>query len=226
MRAYGYRGGAVYTFTRRGIVEAVPALRDEASYYSDAGLYMAVQRTVFVPFEKGRVLKDGNGKLYARFWQPSQREPFRIVNHESGHMIDDLVGDFSRDSLGTDGDHRLSNRADFLAAYEADLRRLTGPQNRVPRAEITRMGYYLPQAFEGKNLGGLRDTPDRARREVFAELWAEVHGYKSNRLSTAFPDAYIVVKEINDFLKDLHDKRPVRCVYGADGRALPAPPVN
>ena len=84
------------------------------------------------------------------------------------------------------------------------------------------MGYYLPVAFEGKPLGGQRDTPIRARREVFAELCAEVQGYDSHRLSTAFPDAYITIKEINDFLKDLHDRRAVRCTYGADGSASPA----
>jgi hypothetical protein len=221
VRAYGYRGGATYMFVRRGIVEAVPALNQEASYYSDSGLYMAVDRRLFVPFEKGAVQTGPDGKLFARNWNASHREPFRIVNHESGHMIDDLIGDFSHDALGDDNDQRLSNRPDFMKSYEADLRRLTGPGNKVPRKEIARMGYYLPVEFEGKPLGGLRDTPNRARREVFAELWAEVQGYDSNRLSTAFPDAYITIKEINDFLKDLHDRRPVRCTYGADGTASP-----
>jgi len=215
VRAYAYRGGGTYVFVRRGVVEAVPALRDDISYFSYAGLYLAVDRRLFVPFEKGDALMiSGDCKYVAKRWTPSHREQFRIVNHESGHMIDDLIGDFSADSLGDDGDHRLSNRADFMKAYESDLRRLTGAGNTVPQAEITRMGYYLPVEFEGKRLGGVRDTPNRGRREVFAELWAEVQGYDSNRLSTAFPDAYITVKEINDFLKDLHDRRGRHGVAG------------
>ena len=223
VRGFGYRGGATYVFVRRGIVEAGPALREETAYFSDSGLYMAVDRRLFVPFEKGDALvKGADGKYTAKRWTVSHREPFRIVNHESGHMVADLVGDFSKDALGDDNDHRLSNRPDFVKAYEADLRRLTSRANKVPRSEIVRMGYYLPVAFEGKPLGGQRDTPNRARREVFAELWAEVQGYDSNRLSTAFPDAYITIKEINDFLKDLHDRRAVRCTYGADGSASPA----
>ncbi|MBU0859514.1 MAG: hypothetical protein KJ667_06230, partial [Alphaproteobacteria bacterium] len=223
VRAYGFRAGAVYTFPRRGIVEAVPGLSQDRDYYSDTGLYMAVQRTVFVPFEKGRVVVDGKGMMSGRNWTPSLREPFRIINHESGHMIDDLIGDYSHDSLGDDGDHRLSNRKDFLRALEVDLRRLTGKNNKVPQREIQRLGYYLPDQFEGKHLGGLRDTVHRARREVFAELWAEAQGYDSNKLSTAYPDAYKAVKDMNDYLKSLHDARPVRCVYGADGTAQPAP---
>lgn len=222
VRAYGYRGGATYIFVRRGIVEAVPALRQDAGSYSDSGLYMAVERRLYVPFEKGHVQTGPDGKLFARYWGVSHREPFRIVNHESGHMIDDLVGDFSRDALGDDNDHRLSNRPDFTAAYNADLRRITGPDNPLSSKEIFRLAYYLPTEFEGHKIGGARDTPNRARREVFAELWAEVQGYGSNRLSTAFPDAYIVMKEINDFLKDLHNRRPVLCTYGADGTASPA----
>lgn len=221
VRAYGYRAGATYIFVRRGVIEAVPALKQDRSSYSDSGLYMAVERRLYVPFEKGHVQTGPDGKIFARYWGVSHREPFRIVNHESGHMIDDLVGDFSTNALGDDNDMRLSNRPDFMAAYEADLRRLTGDQPPVTKEEIERLGYYLPVSFEGRPLGGVRDTANRARREVFAELWAEAQGYDANRLSKAFPDTYIVMQKINDFLKDLHERRPVRCAYGADGMASP-----
>lgn len=221
VRAFGFRAGAAYIFSRRGIVEPVPGLSQDRDYYSDTGLYMAVQRTVFVPFERGHVVRGRDGKLSATRWEASLREPFRITNHESGHMIDDLVGDFSLNSQGTDGDHRLSNRADFLAAMNEDLRRLTGPYNKLSRREIQRLGYYLPDKFEGRTIGGMRADANRARREVFAELWAEAQGYDSNRLSAAYPSAYASVRAINDYLKNLHDSRPVRCHYGTDGKATP-----
>jgi hypothetical protein len=224
VRAIAYRGGATYVFPRKGIVEAVPALTVDPSYFGDSGLYMAVARRLYIPFERGEGLtKQPDGTYKARRFVASQREPFRIVNHESGHMVDDMMGDYSLDALGDDGDRRLSNRPDFRHALESDLRRLTAKNSPVPRSEVQRLGYYLPVAFEGRHIGGLRDTPDRARREVFAELWAEAQGYNSNRLSSAYPEAYKVVVEINAFLKDLHDSSPVQCTYTPDGHAVPRP---
>ena len=41
-----YLRGAVYVFTRRSIVEAVPALAVEDSWFGDFGLYMSVERRV------------------------------------------------------------------------------------------------------------------------------------------------------------------------------------
>lgn len=207
-----YLRGAVYVFTRRSIVEAVPALAVEDSWFGDFGLYMAVERRLYFSFEKGEgITAQPDGTYKARRFVPSQREPFRIINHETGHLVDSLVGEYSLQSKGDDGDSRLSNRKDFLAALKSDLARLVSENNPLSKAEIARLGYYMPREFEDTALGGLHPTEQRARREIFAELWAEAQGYDSNKISRAYPDTFKVVKTINQFLKTQYEKTPAHC---------------
>lgn len=206
-----YMGGAVYVFARRSIVEAVPALAVEASWFGDFGLYMAVERRLYFPFESGEGLtRQFDGTFRARRYVPSQREPFRIINHETGHMIDSLLGEFSLNSVGEDGDSRLSNRRDFMKALRTDYKRLSSPQSPLRPEEMARLGYYLPREFEGIKLGGMHPE-QRARREIFAELWAEVQGYDSNHISRAYPDTFRVVQELNRFLEALYSEISVPC---------------
>lgn len=207
-----YQGGAVYVFTRRSIVEAVPALAVENTWFKDFGLYMSVERRLYFPFEKGEgVSQQRDGTYKAQRFVPSQREPFRIINHETGHMIDNLLGEYSLKSIGDDNNARLSNRADFRAALTSDLTRLTSPTSPLSKEEIQRLGYYMPYEFKGKILGGMHPTAQRAHREIFAELWAEVQGYDSNKLSRAYPDTFKIVKTINEFLKAQYDTAPASC---------------
>jgi hypothetical protein len=205
-----WRGGAVYVFTRRGIVEAVPALAVERDWFEDFGLYMEVERRLYVPFEKGEAFKrKSDGSYVAQHWVPSPRDRFRIINHETGHMIDNMLGEYSLNSKGDDGYYRLSNRPDFLAAIKSDLSRLKSAQRPISVAKIHKLGYYMPFEFEGMRMG--IQTEQRARREVFAELWAEAHGHDSNKLSSAYPDAFRVVKALAVFLKTENAAAPVHC---------------
>jgi len=207
-----WRGGAVYVFTRRSIVEAVPALAVEDNWFEDFGLYMEVERRLYLPFEKGEgIKKKPDGTYAARRFVPSRRDPFRIINHETGHMIDSMLGEYSLNSRGEDGKYRLSNRPDFLAAMRADLARLASGNRPISIERIRKLGYYMPRAFEGVKLGGIQPTEQRARREVFAELWAEVQGYNSNLLYRAYPDTFKAVKAIADFLKAQDAAAPLRC---------------
>lgn len=209
-----YRGGAVFVFARRSIVEAVPGLAVEDNWFQDFGLYMAVERRLYLPFEKGEGIRKGaDGKYVAQRFVPSRREQFRIINHETGHLVDSLLGEYSANSAGEDGESRLSNRADFLAALRADLARLASGKGALTKAEIRKLGYYMPGDFEGVSLGGIQPTAQRARREVFAELWAEAHGYDSNKLSRAYPDTFKIVKNIRDFLKVQHQAAPAHCEF-------------
>lgn len=209
-----YRGGAVYVFARRSIVEAVPGLAVEDSWFQDFGLYMAVERRLYMPFEKGEGIRKGaDGNYVAQRFVPSRREPFRIINHETGHLIDSLLGEYSLGSAGEDGEARLSNRPDFLAAMRADLARLAAGKGTVSMAEIRKLGYYMPDEFEGVSLGGIQPTAQRARREVFAELWAEAHGYDSNKLSRAYPETFQIIGKLKKFLKNQHAAAPVRCEF-------------
>jgi hypothetical protein len=207
-----YLGGAVYVFARRSIVEAVPDLAVEDSWFGDFGLYMAVERRLYFPFEKGEgVMLQRDGKYKARRYVPSQREPFRIINHETGHLVDSVLGDYSLKSTGDDGDSRLSNRQDFLKALNSDLKRLASGKSGLSGEQIKRLGYYMPREFEGKALGGMHPTEQRARREIFAELWAEVQGYDSNKISRAYPETFKVIKSIDQFLKAQYLAIPAHC---------------
>ncbi len=207
-----WRGGVVYVFVRRSIVEAVPALATEDSWFADSGLYMAVERRLYVPFEKGEdIVKEPDGTYAAQRFVPSQREPFRIINHETGHMIDSMLGEYSLDSRGDDGESRLSNRPDFLAALGIDWGRLASGKSPLSIEQIRKLGYYMPREYNGVDLGGVQATEQRARREIFAELWAEVHGHNSNRLYRAYPETFKVVKRIADFLKAQDAASPVHC---------------
>jgi hypothetical protein len=207
-----WRGGAVYVFTRHSIVEAVPALTVEKDWFQDFGLYMQVERRLYVPFEKGEGLtwKRGHRGYTVYRWVPSKRDQFRVINHETGHMIDEMLGAYSLDSKGEDGQYRLSNRPDYLAATRSDLSRLTSPHSPLSLQKIRKLGYYMPPRFNGIRIGA-QPTEQRARREVFAELWAEVHGYDKNQLSRAYPDTFEVVKIFADFLKAQDAAAPVQC---------------
>ena len=204
------RGGAVYVFTRRSLVEAVPGLAVEDSWFEDYGLYMAVEKRLYMPFEKGvNIRRQSDGTYAARHYVPSQREPFRIINHETGHLIDALLGVYSLDSANDEGESRLSNRADFQKALRHDLGALL--KRNMSAAQTQRLGYYLPYKYEGMTLGGAQRSEQRVRREIFAELWAETQGYDSNNLSDAYPRTFQVVKKIMEFLKDQHERAPHTC---------------
>ncbi len=58
----------------------------------------------------------------------------------------------------------------------------------------------------------MQPSLQRARREIFAELWAEVQGYDSNKISRAYPSAFKIVKQFDDFLKAQYDAAPEQCV--------------
>lgn len=203
-----WRGGAVYVFTRRGLVEAVPALGVEREWFKDIGLYMEVERRLYLPFEKGEGLHlKRDGKYVAQRYVASTREPFRIINHETGHMVDSLLGEYSIDGKGDDGKFRLSNRADYQAAFNADLTRFTAT---ITPAQIKKRGYYLPPTFNGRKLG-IQPTDQRARREVFAELWAEAHGHGASQLNTVYPETFALVKSFAAFLKAQDEGAPQHC---------------
>ncbi len=205
-----HRGGAVYVFTRRSLVEAVPGLAVEDSWFEDYGLYMAVEKRLYMPFEKGvNIRQQSDGTYAARHYIPSQREPFRIVNHETGHLIDALLGVYSLDSANDEGESRLSNRADFQQALRHDLGALL--KRNMSAGQTQRLGYYLPYKYEDMTLGGMQKSEQRVRREIFAELWAETQGYDSNNLSNAYPRTFQVVKKIMEFLKVQHEHAPHTC---------------
>lgn len=207
-----WRGGAVYVFVRRSLVEAVPALAVEPGWYADFGLYMAVERRLYLPFEKGEgVYRKPDGTYGAGRFVPSQREPFRIVNHETGHMIDSMLGAYSLDSMGEDGELRLSNRPDYLESLHEDLHLLASPDRPISIDRIHKLGYYMPYEFEGVVLGGVQPSDQRAFREIFAELWAEAHGHAKNKLSEAYPDTFRLVKSIAAFLKAQYRAAPTKC---------------
>ena len=60
-------------------------------------------------------------------------------------MVDNMLGEYSTDSKGEDGKFRLSNRPDYLAAFDADLSRLASRDRPIPIERIHKLGYYMPR---------------------------------------------------------------------------------
>jgi hypothetical protein len=212
-----YSQGAIYMMPRHGIAEPVPALADDPGYYNDLGLYIALERRAYIPFENARLGRRADGTLRALAWTPTARDQKRMINHESGHMMDDLLGQYSvMDATGANGDKRLTNRADFLAAYASDLAAL-----KRRHRDFGWRGYYFPKSYNGKAIGGAQEDEQRARREAFAELWAEAQGYSETGLSRFYPAAFAVVKGYSDFLKAEGRRQEAQCRYTMDGQAQP-----
>jgi hypothetical protein len=213
-----YSQGAIYMFPRHGIVEAVPALRDgddATGYYNDLGLYIALDRRAYIPFETADIGTAQDGKPYAKSWAPSERDQAHMINHESGHMMDDLLGQYSHDATGSNGDKRLTNRPDYLAAFGADLREL-----KRRGTSFGWRGYYFPEAYNGVYIGGAQKDEQRARREAFAEMWAEAQGSNLYNLSRFYPRTFQVIKAYSAFLK-AETQKHAKCRYGMDGSAGP-----
>jgi hypothetical protein len=211
-----YSQGAIYMMPRHGIAEPVPGLADDPGYYNDLGLYIALERRAYIPFENATVTQGKDGKITARNWRPTERDQTRMINHESGHMIDDLLGQYSNDATGANGDKRLTNRPDFLAAFEADLRRIK--RNHI---DYGWRGYYFPKEYKGIKVGGMQEDEQRARREAFAEMWAEAQGYSDHNMSRYYPATFRIVKSYSDFLKAEARKQQAQCRYTMDGQAQP-----
>jgi hypothetical protein len=214
-----YINGVVYVFPHV-VGEASPVLGDDPGYYNDAGLYIALERRAYIPFDKADITVAPDGKITVNKYIDSSRDRERMINHESGHMADDILGQFSLNSVGADGNSRLSNRQDYTDAFDSDMDALLA-SGRNGDPDVLRRGYYLPVKFKDKDVGGIQEDIQRVRREVFAELWAEANGHSPNHMSDVYPKAYKVVKSLNKFLKDMHDQAPVKCRYTQDGQAIP-----
>ena len=224
-----YMQGGTYIMPRHSVVEAMPFLKDDPGYYKDSGLYVHLDRRVYAPFERGVAIKGKDGKVYVVRWLDSGRNMDGLVKHETGHMLDDLLGNYNLDSTGSNGDQRLTNRKDFMDAFERDLDSLSRKICRtVSERTIRLMGYYFPTEHKGKKIGGIREPDElgaqRNRREVFAELWAEAQGKRLNGLSRYYPRTFAVIKEIDNHLRQLHKNQKNKCGYTMDGRAIPLKP--
>ena len=216
IKDFAYIYGLVYTMPRV-IAEAVPMLHDDENYYNDLGLYINQERHAYIPFTRANTSRSSNGKLIVGRYMPSTRDRDRMITHESGHAIDDILG---RMSLDRNDDQRITLRADYLAAFDADMARLAAIPGVTRNDNIQHRGYYLPESYKGTLIGGAHQDERRARREVFAELWAEINNHSPHELSKIYPNTFAFVKQVNSVLYDLHQKAVVQCRYTADGKAV------
>lgn len=203
-RALAFNEGGVFVLPLYGTAEAVPARRAHSGGYITPGLYLSPERRLYVAFMlAGNVRRGADGRFVGSdFYEAAFHRP-RIMNHEKGHMVDDLLGNHSRTGRG-----RLTNRPDFRAAFTQDLARMqrTG--------DILNNPYYMPAS-----MGGQHRTDLAVRREVFAELWTEASGYGWNRLSHYCPETYSVVSQIYSHLETIYKTHGTPCIYEKNGTA-------
>jgi hypothetical protein len=100
------------------------------------------------------------------------------------------------------------------------MRALLAIRNLPQNDNIMERRYYLPASYNGVDVGGMHHDPKRARREVFAELWASINSKSTKRLPEIYPRTYAFVQSVNTVLVDLHDQAPMRCTYTLDGKAI------
>lgn len=217
IKDFVYMHGLVY-IAPRIVAEARPDLGGDRGFYNDLGLYMTKERRAYIPFTRAKTTsKFANGKFYVTEYVDSPRDRSRMITHETGHAIDDILGHYSRVVYE---ERRLTERRDFNDAFNRDMNALAMIKNVSSNENIMRRGYYLPVEYRGVYIGGLRDDAKRNRREVFAELWAEINSKSPHKLSEIYPRTYDFVRQVDGLLHDLHDKAPVQCVYTLTGKAL------
>jgi hypothetical protein len=109
------------------------------------------------------------GEIYKFEHSWAKNDPRSTVAHEVGHAIDHSLYD-------------VSSSSEFSAAYDQDVRS-------IPPSQRSSLDYYLPQG----QIGGI----DSARKEAFAEIYANIRGEASkvNPIESYFPRSTAVVKE-------------------------------
>ena len=202
-KALAFNEGGVFVWSRYGLAESLPSRKNSMNGYIIPGLYLADQKRLYLTF----MLAGLDKKFYE---EPARRT--RIINHEAGHMMDDMLGNYSHYNGRQQADGRLTDRRDYNDALNRDTKRM-----RQQKTDVTAFSYYA-----AGSIGGDHNDQQRLRREVFAELWAESSGYGGSGLSKHYPDTYRLVKGFYDHLADTYQAGGPRCVYKKDGSAVPA----
>lgn len=210
-RALTYNDGGVFVWSRYGLAESLPSRKNAANGYTTPGLYLEYERRLYFPFMLADVRKNKNGTYRSIGFYEEPARGVRIANHETGHMVDDILGNYSFEQSGTRAEGRLTDRRDYRTAIADDLRHIRGT-----KPDVVALDYYMPI-----RIGGKQDEGQRLRREVFAELWAEASGQGGSNLSRHYPRAYGVVKSYFDYLKSVYEAGGSACDYRKDGRAVP-----
>lgn len=210
-KALTYNDGGVFVWSRYGLAESLPSRKHAANGYTTPGLYLEYERRLYFPFMLADVRKNKNGTYRPLGFYEEPTRGVRIANHETGHMVDDILGNYSFENGAARADGRLTDRRDYRAAIAEDLRHIRGT-----KPDVVALDYYMPI-----RIGGKQDEGQRLRREVFAELWAEASGQGGSNLSRHYPRTYAIVKSYFDYLKAVTVAGGVSCDYRKDGRAVP-----
>ena len=203
-----YRGGAMMIFPHH-IMEAWPQFKsDEAMWTKTTGMYYAVDRRLTIPFASatGKInTVTGNFDLFEyRSLTNDRKEDFF---HELGHLIDDLAGDYMQTP---NPDSRITSSPEMARAYESDLRNFAKLWRSTPEA-LRETSYLLPQEFKGIDIGGDHADLSTARKEAFAELWAQVQGHGKRNARIFLPKTYRYVENIDQILRDYQQRYGHAC---------------
>jgi len=203
-----YPLGGVAIFTEKTLTEALTGYRNQRvagrfAYLTDyVGLYLPDERRVLTTFNMAEAEdKNKDGVAEIKRYTEVTHSRMRNFHHEVGHFIDYMVG----------GSERISNSAEFTRRITLDLNRLV--ESRPSSSEIGHLSYFLPRNHNGAALYGSKPSVQSIRKEVFAELWAEVQGHGLTNIEKVFPHSFAFVQALNQDLKRLHDQKGRHCSY-------------
>ncbi len=209
-----YNRGGVFVFTKKSLIEALPHMKGTTDHKADnpyysryIGLYQTNLRRAYITFGVMDVRQQGDGTetLHHRLLFGSQEHTFY---HEIGHFMDRKLGRIGRPLSSFSPNRRFSGSEAFVDAIERDMAAFMEAQR--PKWLIDRLSHYLPAHYKGREVGGGHDRLESFQGEVFAELWAELHGHSRRNLRSHFPHAFAIVQEVDRILQETYESRPAR----------------
>lgn len=210
-----YSEGSSVLFTRRSVVEAMPSLLSQNPvYWTEASaMYYSPDKRMTVTFAKaiGRTSPQ-TGEFDVFKYQERNDRPEHSLYHEMGHMVDDITGDYAN---ANDPETRITATPSMIAAYEQDLRHFKNLWRGNAPPEVMRdVSYLLPATYNSAPIGGDHKKLETARREAFAEAFAQVHGQNKRNARLYLPRTYKYVENLDATLRRQHQKTGVNCRFG------------
>lgn len=211
-----YKKGAVFVFTKRSLTEALPGYKDVRAdngnrpfYNTFIGYYEEDEKRLFVTFQTA-IIAESSQDYQITGYQDVTDNRSHVTHHEIGHFLDDILTEV----YGGENQIQYTDQNIYLKVLEEDFNELAASVSSYTEDELRHISYYLPRFHKGANLHGERSDFQATRKEVFAELWAELKGHGRFDLSDYFPRTYALVQQVDTELQQ---------VYKQNRRECPAP---
>lgn len=207
--------GSSFVFTRRSVVEAMPSLLSQNPvYWTEASaMYYAPDKRMTVTFAKAiGGLSPQTNEFEVFKYEEKNGRPENSLYHEMGHMVDDIAGDYSN---ANDPETRITSTPSMIAAYEQDVRHFKNLwRGNAPPEVIRDVSYLLPATYNSAPIGGDHKDMETARREAFAESFAQIHGHNKRNARLYLPRTYKYAKSVDTMLRRQYRQSGIDCQFG------------